>query len=580
MNYRKTAWRLAVTLSALIASGCANLPPGGEPALSQAEANPEGEIPLRSGEASERLSNASRRMREQVEQRRSLPGLRPQEPQFDPLSAQVVTIELVRARITEAARALTESSSVNLIVDPSVNDLTQRATLSMTEVSVREALENILAIYDVHGERRGNTLRITLKEERVYALEFLNTADELSTSDGGNVFGSTAEELSSSQTLETTSGASDRPYSVVRETVARIIADKETIRVDPPGQRGGGPSRGASGGSASGSGGGSGGGANSGRASEPESKEVASAVSLDRNSGTLYVEARPSKIEAVNRYMAQLRETVNRQVAIEAQIIDVTLTDEFRFGIDWTLLRDNFAATLTGEVPQLGDINTNVPSGGADLPSRTLTIPGRSIDAGDGSSLGVAFQESDFGAVVEALERFGDATVLSNPNLLARNGSPAQLSVGTTSRFVSQSESSEQNAGGGQSTVTVDVDTDSVFDGITVGVVPYIRGNGRVELLVRPLQTSVVDGTLDLVNVGGANRISLPRVQSKGLTTTLALNDGDLVLIGGLIDRSTDQRDQGLPGLSSLPVIGGVFGERQRLTETRELVIALRVKVQ
>lgn len=581
MVQRGTAWFAVVACLAGLVAGCANTPPGGEPALSQSEADPEGELPLRSPKGSERLSNAMDRLQEKLPERSEPVGLKPQEPRFDPLAAQIVTIDLVRARISEAARALSESSSLNLIVDPKVNALTQRATLSMEEVSVRKALNNILSVYDVHGERQGNTLRITLNDERVYALEFLNTANQLSTSDGGNVFGADAQELTSSQTLQTTSGSEDKPYATVRETVVNIVGERQEVevlneaRAREAAEATNRPDS-LSDTTASGSSGEAGA---SGEEEEAETRELAGKVALDRHSGTLYVKARPSRIEAIDRYIEQLEQTLSRQVFIEAQIIDVELTDEFRFGIDWTLLRENFAGTLTGQVPQLGQSVINDAFSGGDLPSRTLTIPQRSLNAGDGSSLGLAVQGDRFSAVVEALERFGDATVLSNPNILARNGSPAQLSVGTSSRFVSESESSEQNAGGGQSTVTVDVETSNVFDGLTVGVVPYIKDDGRVELLVRPLQTSVVDGTLALQEVGGENEIALPRVQLKGLTTTLGLNDGDLVLIGGLIDRSSDERDQGLPGLSSLPVVGGVFGQRSRLTETRELVIALRVRV-
>jgi general secretion pathway protein D len=559
--------------------GCANSPPGGEPALSQSEAKPDGELPLRSPKSSDRLSDAMERLHEKLPERGERVGLKPQEPRFDPLATQIVSIDLVRARVSEAARALSENSSLNLIVDPRVNALTQRATLSMEEVSVRKALDNILSVYDVHGERQGNTLRITLNDERVYALEFLNTSTQLSTSDGGNVFGDEADELTGNQKLQTTSGSQGKPYDVVRQTVTNIIGERQEVRVlnaDRAEQAAAATNRPGRASQANAS---EAGGYESTGDDEAETRELAGKVSLDRNAGTLYVKARPSRIEAVDRYIEQLEQTLSRQVFIEAQIIDVELTDEFQFGIDWTLLRDNFAGTLTGQVPQLGQSVINDAFGGGDLPSRTLTIPQRSLNAGDGSSLGLAVQGDRFSAVAEALERFGDATVLSNPNILARNGSPAQLSVGTSSRFVSESESSEQNAGGGQSTVTVDVETENVFDGITVGVVPYIKDNGRVELLVRPLQTNVVDGTLALQEVGGENEISLPQVRLKGLTTTLGLNDGDLVLIGGLIDRTADERDQGLPGLASLPVVGGLFGQRSRVTKTRELVIALRVRV-
>ncbi len=304
-----------------------------------------------------------------------------------------------------------------------------------------------------------------------------------------------------------------------------------------------------------------------------------STVSVDEVSGSLYVKGRPEKIHAVDRYITQLKDTVGRQVFIEAQLIDVRLSDGFKFGIDWTVLRDNFGGVITGAATQLGGTTANLPNAGGALPGTSLTIPQRNVTDGNGKSLGVAYRDGNFGAILQALDSFGSVSVLSNPNILARNGTPAMLSVGTTSRFVSSSSVTETAPGGGATTTTSDVETDSVFSGVMVGVVPYVRDNGSVELLVRPMQTEVDEQSLQLVDVGGETRVSLPEVNLKGLTTTLRLNDGDVALIGGLIDQTSSKSDEGVPGVSSVPLVGRLFGTRERLTETRELVVALRVHV-
>ncbi|WP_169509131.1 pilus (MSHA type) biogenesis protein MshL [Arhodomonas aquaeolei] len=515
-------------------------------------------VASRTAKQSRKLQEAMDRLREKVEKRSEEPAIEPVEPKFDPLEAETVSLSLSGARIGEALRALSANSSLNLIIDPRVVELDQRATLSLREVSVREAIENILDIYNVHGEVQGKTLRVSLMQEKLYSLDFLDTASSLQMSDGGNVFGAGASAtgdggggsgaLQGHLTLKASGGVTESPYQVVEGSVRNILGNEQGSGGDDEEQR-------------------------------QRTGSQRSTVSVDEVSGSLYVKGRPEKIHAVDRYITQLKDTVGRQVFIEAQLIDVRLSDGFKFGIDWTVLRDNFGGVITGAATQLGGTTANLPNAGGALPGTSLTIPQRNVTDGNGKSLGVAYRDGNFGAILQALDSFGSVSVLSNPNILARNGTPAMLSVGTTSRFVSSSSVTETAPGGGATTTTSDVETDSVFSGVMVGVVPYVRDNGSVELLVRPMQTEVDEQSLQLVDVGGETRVSLPEVNLKGLTTTLRLNDGDVALIGGLIDQTSSKSDEGVPGVSSVPLVGRLFGTRERLTETRELVVALRVHV-
>jgi general secretion pathway protein D len=160
-----------------------------------------------------------------------------------------------------------------------------------------------------------------------------------------------------------------------------------------------------------------------------------------------------------------------------------------------------------------------------------------------------------------------------------RNGTPALLSVGTNIRYISKSSSTYNNVGGGSSTTSSDVETDALFSGVVVGVVPYIHDNGRIELLIHPIQTEVTPESLQLVEVGNGNVVTLPRINYKGLTTTLNLGDGDMVMIGGLIDQSQASDRNGLPGLSDIPAVGNLFGEQNSSHQSRELVVVLRVRL-
>ncbi|WP_019703038.1 hypothetical protein [Paracidovorax oryzae] len=207
-----------------------------------------------------------------------------------------------------------------------------------------------------------------------------------------------------------------------------------------------------------------------------------------------------------------------------------------------------------------------------------MTLPAALIGSLTGPALGVGYQGSTSSVVLNALRSFGNLKVLSNPNVQVRNGTPAMLSVGNSIRYVSRSSSTQVVPGGGASTTTSDVQTDSVFSGVMVGVLPYMREDGRIELLVNPMQSEVDPASLALVQVNSDNRVTLPVVSYKGLTTTLNVGDGDVVVVGGLIDQRTTDRDRGAPGLSDVPVLGKLVGNQSDTHASRELVIVMRVR--
>ena len=192
---------------------------------------------------------------------------------------------------------------------------------------------------------------------------------------------------------------------------------------------------------------------------------------------------------------------------------------------------------------------------------------------------GAGYQDKNGSAVINALRTFGNLRVLSNPNIQVRNGTPAMLSVGTSQRYVARSSSTQNNIGGGSSTTSSDVQTDAVFSGVMVGVLPMIRDDGKIELLINPVQSEVDPKSLELVSINQSNRISLPQVAYKGITTTLNLNDGDVVVVGGLIDQKSSGVDSGLPYLTDIPLLGRLVGQERKSGSSRELIIVLRARL-
>jgi MSHA type pilus biogenesis protein MshL len=486
----------------------------------------------------------------------------PPPPAYDPLEDKVVSINMYDTEVGHLLWALAEQLGMNLIVDPAVLQQKQRASLFLKDVTAREVYDHILQSFDLHGEARGDTLIVSLMQERVFDLAILNTAVGIDVSAGGNVFGGMGSggsgggggggagggggdgTLRGNFTLSGSNQALD-PFEQIEKAVSNILgpqaeADQRRDELGIP----------------------------------------RTTHDLNRVSGSLFVRARPSQVRAIGGLLDRVQAVMSRQVLVEAQLIDLKLSDGFEFGVDWNLLRRRVAGVL-GDSPLLASPGEGiVPYGPAQrLPERTLTIPGQVIGGTDGRAAGLMYGRDGFSVALSALRSFGQAKVLSNPSVRVRNGTPAMLSIGTNIRYVSKSSFAIQTPGGGASSTQSDVQTDSLFSGIIIGVMPFIHEDGRVEMLIHPMQTEVDPTSLALVDVGGGNRVTLPVISYKGITTTLNLRDGDTIVIGGLIDETRANSGRGLPGLADVPTLGRVFDDSRRSLANRELVMVLRAKV-
>ena len=276
--------------------------------------------------------------------------------------------------------------------------------------------------------------------------------------------------------------------------------------------------------------------------------------SLNRLSGSLYVKDTPSVIRSISKLINHFKMMLSRQIVIEARIIEVGLSDKYEYGIDWSVLRDK-AASLT-----------------------TKTSVAWSL--GNGLVFSHANNEVTMDAAMDALMTFGKAKVVSNPSIRVKHGKPALISVGTSFTYQKSVETTREVTTGTDREIT-DVEVSTVFDGLILGVIPFIGKNQRITLLINPINSSVDRDSLIPKSVGGStdSQISLPEVRIKEISTTIDLEDGDVVVLGGLIDDIQTKEDQGIPILSSIPIVGYLFKNELKSVESRELVIIISVKL-
>lgn len=585
-------------------AGCAAVPPRSAETITPVDNVASERLREHVRAENQRLLEHQAQVRADLNRKAPPPKIEPVAPRLDPLEGKLINVAMSKASISTVLQAFADAGKLNLIVDPTVLKGGQLADMFLRNVTLREGLDEIMRTYDVVGEIHGNTLRVNLTEEKFFKLSFLNARASLQMGSGGNVFGGSGANSNNnaqqgSLTLAGGGGFSTDPYQELETALKNLLGDSlKPAAIGVGGIGAPAPSvpapaptltpTAATGAAATGSPAGL-----YSNTSATASSSVSQSGSLagrtlgeeggfalNKMTGTLYVKARPSKMRAVEKLLDQIQAMLARQVYVEAQLIDVQLNDNFEFGVDWQHLRSRLAAGFRTSPMQLSGSSTTLPNSNAGaLLGRALTIPAQLIGSTSGASAGLAYLGSNYGIIINALRSYGNLKILSNPNIQVRNGTPALLSVGSSTRYISQSSTTQTAPGGGAVTTSANVQTDSVFSGVMVGVLPLVREDGRVELLINPMQSDVDPATLQLVQAGGGNLISLPQVSYKGLTTTLNVGDGDVVVVGGLIDQRHSGIDRGAPGVSDVPLLGKLFGNEHKTHSSRELVIVMRVHV-
>jgi len=497
------------------------------------------------------------------------------EPEFNPLDAVQISVNVNNGDVQSVLQAISEQAGMSLLMDPQLSELKRKISMHLKNVPASLVFNQVMELLDFDGEVKGNVLIVKPYREKVYELNFLQTSTTIDYNMGGDVFGANTSASSGSGgggskpmtgtlAFKGTGAAESNPYTQLSETLEDLLGRNKSEQQNDfvPGV-GSQPIRGMQ---------------RLPSATQEKPKGFQPIYSLNEMTGTLYLKARPSQVEAVDKLITQYKSVLSRQVLIEAQLLDVRLGDGHQYGVDWNKLGNDIAYNYGSGSVDLGGVTTNLP--GAASQVRSITIPGSSYSVADSSAMKLVHSGSSFSVALQALQQYGTLRVLSNPSIRAKNARPAFISVGRNTQYISESTSTVNNIGGGSTTTTSDVTTSSVFDGVILGFEPFIDADGKISLTIHPMQSNVDKSSMALVDVGNGTKITLPVIDFKGLTTSLSLKDGDTVILGGLMDEVATDAGEGLPALNEIPGIGALFGgNRLHDKETRELVMVLRVTI-
>lgn len=514
-------------------------------------------------------------------------GGKPLEQKFD--------LVVNNAPATQVFMGIVNGTRYSMLVHP---DVTGSVSVNLKDVTVFEALDAVREIYGYEYKVDGSRIYVQplAMQTRIYKVNYLvgrrvggsdtrvhsgsiSSVPSTSATSATGTTSSTSGGVSSSQDSSTiyTSTRNDF-WSDLEDSVRTVIGCKMPTR--------------------SGSGASAGGGAQAGRIVETvsgrgvEGCDGSRSVVINPQSGVVLVRAMPSELRDVSTFLNASQLSVERQVILEAKILEVELSDGYQAGVNWSAFRTGSNSRLStgtvspGTVLQTsGSLATGATA--MDFAARTYTnpvldaLPGVSLatnPANIGGLFGLAFQTSNFAALIRFLETQGNVQVLSSPRIATLNNQKAVLKVGTDEFFVTNVSTTTTT--GTSTTTTPSVTLQPFFSGIALDVTPQIDENNIITLHIHP-SVSKVTTVNKVVDLGSAGSINLPLASSNISETDsiVRAQDGQIIAIGGLMKQATNDDRSQLPGAGDVPVLGNLFRNTSRSTVKRELVILLKPTV-
>lgn len=281
-------------------------------------------------------------------------------------------------------------------------------------------------------------------------------------------------------------------------------------------------------------------------------------VVVTPQAGLVTIRAFPSELRQVRSFLNSAETHLQRQVILEAKILEVTLSDDFQQGIQWE--------NVLGHVG-----NTNINFG------TTAGTVGNKVTSTLGGVTSLSIKGSDFTTMINLLDTQGDVDVLSSPRVTASNNQKAVIKVGTDEYFVT--DVSSTTVAGTTPVTTPQVELTPFFSGIALDVTPQIDKDGNVLLHVHP---SVIDVKEQTKNIKVSNEsLELPLAQSeiRESDTVIRAASGDVVVIGGLMKSENVEVVSQVPLLGDIPLLGELFKNRSKQKKKTELIILLKPTV-
>jgi MSHA biogenesis protein MshL len=282
-------------------------------------------------------------------------------------------------------------------------------------------------------------------------------------------------------------------------------------------------------------------------------------VVVSPQAGLVTVRANPNELRQIRSFLQIAESHLQRQVILEAKIIEVTLSDGYQQGIQWENVLGHAGSTNI-------DFSTSAGQGVSNA-----------ITSAIGGVTSINFTGSDFSSIISLLDTQGDVDVLSSPRVTASNNQKAVIKVGNDEYFVT--DVSSTTVAGTTPVTTPQVELTPFFSGIALDVTPQIDENGNVILHVHPSVIDVKEQTKEIKISDSTLELPLAQSEIRESDTVIRAASGDVVVIGGLMKSENIETVSKVPLLGDIPFLGEAFTSRTKSKKKTELIIMLRPTV-
>ena len=439
--------------------------------------------------------------------------------------------------------SLVKDTPYNMIVHP---DVKGKVTLNLKDVTIPEVMDMVYNIYGYDYEQTANGFIVHPNkiQSRIFKINYLNVTRE----------GQSATRVSSGQPTEKSNTSSSRNLSTTQRKSQSVLASsniKTESKLD--------------------------------FWSEIQAaiesiigKDENKSVVISPQSGLIIIRAYPAELRKAQEFLHSAEIIMQRQVILEAKIIEVELKDGYQQGINWAKLSSNgeVLVSQTGGGTLLDNGVSEIADNTGNLDPNAFSKLTASAVSAFGGMFSVAVNTGSFAAFFEFLETQGNMQLLSSPRVSTVNNQKAVIKVGSDEFFVT--DISTTTTSGVATTTTPDITLTPFFSGISLDVTPQIDDKGDIILHVHPTISKVVDQEKKITISDESLILPLAFSTVRESDSIVHAKNGEIIVIGGLMTNTLVKKVAATPFLSAIPILGELFKHVSEEEVKSELVILLK----